>query len=618
MSSELEQVKQIFVNYQIPLNMVWLESCIEWCRSDNLPANYTIKALQNMVYEQWLILDLREVEIASLPRNLSAEISYLLNGVFYVQIMQIIDISKPKLWQLQRIRNKVGKNTEVEKDFGKRVLQLTLTDGVQEVEAMEFKPCPCLSINNQPGSKLKIIGPLKVRRGRLMLEQQNVKNLGGSVDELLIKNAAENVLARALRLEENPNPHTFDEKILEVVESNNSNTQLNATITQQRNNTNVTLNQQRINTNVTLNQPTQSRTNQIPPEFEMNNDWLRELEEDFEENSITNIPSNSKTTNRTSSPDLFEEMHIDDDLLNEHLDQMDIDLSIPKSDQPSSSLPSTSSKNLRDTGQNSHRSEIITLDDSFDEIDIDSHLDNIDNEMAGMPCSTQKVVEIKNRIKSPILKQKITKPAAPKKLAQSKLTFGNLNKKGNSDEEPFSIFSKNAQKRPSSESKSPDIAGPSFKKPANLPSPETLTFKEPQHTNTSVAIPKINIMTITKLKQIIPNITKGKFKIKAKFNKVAERLQTTETSYYLAINVVDGTGDLTVELHSDVVTGFANTKPEQLAKLREMVLKNEKGASGEVLKILRTLHAKCIALDCIMELEITRGQKYPIVIKLME
>lgn len=68
-----------------------------------------------------MFLDLRMVEILSLPANLSSEKRYNLTGIFYLQIMKIVDISKPKLWQLQRIRNKVAKNTELEKDFGKRV-----------------------------------------------------------------------------------------------------------------------------------------------------------------------------------------------------------------------------------------------------------------------------------------------------------------------------------------------------------------------------------------------------------------------------------------------------------------------------------------------------------------
>lgn len=40
------------------------------------------------------------------------------------------------------------------------------------------------------------------------------------MEDILVTNAAENVLARALGLEENPNPNTIDEKILDVTEGN--------------------------------------------------------------------------------------------------------------------------------------------------------------------------------------------------------------------------------------------------------------------------------------------------------------------------------------------------------------------------------------------------------------
>lgn len=93
------------------------------------------------------------------------------------------------------------------------MLQLTLTDGVQEVEAMEYTPVSALNINLSPGIKIRLTGPVTARRGRIMLEPHNVKVLGGNVDDLAITNAAENVLARALKLPENPNPKGVTEKM---------------------------------------------------------------------------------------------------------------------------------------------------------------------------------------------------------------------------------------------------------------------------------------------------------------------------------------------------------------------------------------------------------------------
>lgn len=49
-----------------------------------------------------------------------------------------------------------------------------------------------------PGYKLMIIGPIICRRGVLLLEEGKLKGIGGEVDNLLISNALENILARAL------------------------------------------------------------------------------------------------------------------------------------------------------------------------------------------------------------------------------------------------------------------------------------------------------------------------------------------------------------------------------------------------------------------------------------
>lgn len=52
-----------------------------------------------------------------------------------------------------------------------------------------------------------IIGPIKCRRGVILLEQGKFKEIGGEVESLSITNALENVLARALNCPENPDPY---------------------------------------------------------------------------------------------------------------------------------------------------------------------------------------------------------------------------------------------------------------------------------------------------------------------------------------------------------------------------------------------------------------------------
>lgn len=218
MDQNVLKVKSFFTSREIPLSNFWLESCIKWYREQNPSETCSEMQLRNVVYEQWLLLDLREVEISSLPPRLREHKKFVFNGTFYVQMLCVVDISKPKHWQLAKIRNANALTNVIENDkdvvTSKRMLQMTLTDGVQEVDAMEYRFVSCLNVNLSPGIKIRLIGPLTVRRGKIMLEEKNVQILGGEVEEIQVSNATENVLARHLGLSENPNPVPVNTNLL--------------------------------------------------------------------------------------------------------------------------------------------------------------------------------------------------------------------------------------------------------------------------------------------------------------------------------------------------------------------------------------------------------------------
>lgn len=231
---EILRIKAHFESSTIPMSDLWLESCVNWCREQHLE-NCTENYLRTAVYEQWLLLDLREMEHPSLPPNLIDHKKLSFNTDYCLQILSVVDISKPKHWQLSKIRRAnlaASDNTEPDKDLVscKRMLQLTLTDGVQEIDALEYMPIPSLnlSINLVPGSKVRIIAPVIVRRGKIMLEAKNIKFLGGEVEEIQVSHAIENVLARALGVPENLNPVTLQMGVLNLSEDiNNASTQVN-------------------------------------------------------------------------------------------------------------------------------------------------------------------------------------------------------------------------------------------------------------------------------------------------------------------------------------------------------------------------------------------------------
>jgi hypothetical protein len=81
----------------------------------------------------------------------------------------------------------------------KRMFKLELTDGYKTVHAMEMKPIKCLNTKIKPGTKVLIIGPVKVVNAIIFLESHNIEIIGGEVEEMLIENAYENVLLRLLK-----------------------------------------------------------------------------------------------------------------------------------------------------------------------------------------------------------------------------------------------------------------------------------------------------------------------------------------------------------------------------------------------------------------------------------
>uniref|UniRef100_A0A1Y1MFN2 RecQ-mediated genome instability protein 1 n=1 Tax=Photinus pyralis TaxID=7054 RepID=A0A1Y1MFN2_PHOPY len=166
--SESLSVKRFFQSHHITLSDYWLESCIQWYQEENPNVNYSIETLNSAVYEQWLLLDLRDVEVPILPPNLAQQKKISLNNVYCLQLLYVQDISQPKLSQLQKIRTPNvlvdSSITDQEPKFytgSKRMLQMVLTDGVQQIEAIEYKPIPLLKANIKPGSKIKITGPVQ-------------------------------------------------------------------------------------------------------------------------------------------------------------------------------------------------------------------------------------------------------------------------------------------------------------------------------------------------------------------------------------------------------------------------------------------------------------------------
>lgn len=67
-----------------------------------------------------------------------------------------------------------------------RFLKFLLTDGISDIIAIEHEKLKDISINSTlPGSKIKLIGPIEVRRGIYFLRNNNIELVFGNSDENL-------------------------------------------------------------------------------------------------------------------------------------------------------------------------------------------------------------------------------------------------------------------------------------------------------------------------------------------------------------------------------------------------------------------------------------------------
>lgn len=192
----------------------WLEACIDWIQQENVSSNLSQARINKLVYEQWLLTDLRDLEYPILPDSISNIPKGELNDFYSIQIDSLVDVSQPAYSQLQKIRGKNTANEEITaytqgplkswEAKPTRMLMMQLTDGIHHIQGMEYLPIPLLHSSLPPGTKIMIQGKVVYRLGVLLLKPENVKLLGGEVESLVEEYAEERVLARLIG--ENPNP----------------------------------------------------------------------------------------------------------------------------------------------------------------------------------------------------------------------------------------------------------------------------------------------------------------------------------------------------------------------------------------------------------------------------
>lgn len=205
----------------------WVKECVDHCISTN--PSISLKELQNIVKEQWLLSNLRETKVPCLPPNLVSQHKITLSGVYAVQVESMLDASKSYYSQLQKLVKCDIENvcfTEEAKEKNEqasRCLIFDITDGTQQLKAMEYEPILKIKTNDPqllPGFKMVIIGPVQCRKGMILLKDENVRVYGGEVDTLSNTHNLKSILIGKLNLNEEDfaSNQIFNNKENEIIE----------------------------------------------------------------------------------------------------------------------------------------------------------------------------------------------------------------------------------------------------------------------------------------------------------------------------------------------------------------------------------------------------------------
>ncbi|CAI9757335.1 unnamed protein product [Fraxinus pennsylvanica] len=151
----------------------WLDSCLG-ALGTSVPGflrfDDSVKA--KLCFEQFLYSDMNYCGAGVLPPLHVWNVNQHLKGPFVLQVDEIVNISSHLRGRYQNAAPGM-----------KRCLKLSITDGVQRVFGMEYRPIKDLEVLTPAGLKVAICN-VNVRHGLLMLVPEVLNILGGMVEEL--------------------------------------------------------------------------------------------------------------------------------------------------------------------------------------------------------------------------------------------------------------------------------------------------------------------------------------------------------------------------------------------------------------------------------------------------
>ncbi|KAI8910610.1 hypothetical protein DFJ77DRAFT_101816 [Powellomyces hirtus] len=208
-------VLNILASRNFQIHNSWTTQCAEYLRSGPSPPR-TDRDLAEGIINQFLHSDIRSMGLLVLPRNVEEAHRIYLGHPrpVVLQVDDILEVGISMNSLLETIVDFKPKKGEPPRppgekiQFPRKMLRLTLTDGHEEVTAMECVHLPGIELTSPIGMKVEITNA-EVRRGVINATPSNFRVLGGqvpSMNDLDILFLLEQKLRRMLQLEELPIP----------------------------------------------------------------------------------------------------------------------------------------------------------------------------------------------------------------------------------------------------------------------------------------------------------------------------------------------------------------------------------------------------------------------------
>ncbi|KAJ0236430.1 RecQ-mediated genome instability protein 1 [Hirschfeldia incana] len=166
-------IGEVLMRMGIKLKTEWWTSCLPQLEI-SVPefSRIGVEAKAKHCFEQFLFCDMNQWGGGVLPRNVASMVLEELAGPFVLQVDEIVNIGCALKGRYENANAGL-----------KRCLKLSMTDGVQRVFGMEYRPIKELQVLAPAGLKI-VVSSVQVRHGLLMLVPETIQVLGGMVEEL--------------------------------------------------------------------------------------------------------------------------------------------------------------------------------------------------------------------------------------------------------------------------------------------------------------------------------------------------------------------------------------------------------------------------------------------------